>query len=398
MRFALRRAGEGFFVFRKELELLGLEKRTCYIGRIAIAKGASMTITRKPLFLSLFLIVVFLFPSFMWAGGKKESSEPAPEATESVETTPKERTPIEVASPSDNAAIVNGVAIPLDRYQQQLSVIQQQYLMQGISVPEEQMAELKGQVLESLIDQELLAQEAKGQGYEADQTKVDQQLQQIKGQFPSEEQYYQALAQQGISEQDFLAELKKSLVVQQFVSDRFASQVAVTEEDSKTYYDDNPSYFVQPERVRASHILFSVAEDASDQDVAAAKTKAESALERYKNGEEFSDLARELSEGPSASQGGDLGFFGRNQMVKPFEDAAFSMKVGEVSDPVRTKFGFHLIRLTARNEKGTLPFDQVKPQISDHLYKLRLGELVKAFLDEQKEKSEINRLLDLPQN
>ncbi len=397
MRFTLRRAGEGFFVFRKELELLGLEKRTCYIGRIAIAKGASMTITRKPLFLSLFLIVVFLFPSLMWAGGKKESSEPAPEATESVETPQKERTPIEVASPSDNAAIVNGVAIPLDRYQQQLSVVQQQYLMQGISVPEEQMAELKGQVLESLIDQELLAQEAKGQGYEADQTKVDQQLQQIKGQFPSEEQYYQALAQQGVSEQDFLTELKKSLVVQQFVSDRFASQVAVTEEDTKTYYDDNPSYFVQPERVRASHILFSVAEDASDEEVATAKAKAEAALERYKNGEEFSDLARELSEGPSASQGGDLGFFGRDQMVKPFEEAAFSMKVGEVSDPVRTKFGFHLIRLTARNEEGTLPFDQVKNQISDHLYKLRLGELVKAFLDQKKEKSEINRLLDLPQ-
>lgn len=353
-----------------------------------------MTINTKRLLLPSLLVLFILLPTALMAGGKKETQEqPAEQQTEAPQ---KERTPIEIGDNTDAAAVVNGTVIGLERYERQVQAVQQQYLMQGIRIPEEQLDELKGQVLESLIDQELLAQEAKKAGYEADPAQVEQQLEQIKGQFPSQEQYLQAMAQQGVTEQSVVAELEKALVVQNFISDRFASEVTVTEADTRGYYDSNPQYFIQPEQVRASHILFSVAPDAPDDEVEAARQKAEAALSRYRDGEEFSDLARELSEGPSGPDGGDLGFFGRSQMVKPFEDAAFAMEVGAVSDPVRTDFGFHLIRLTARNEEQTVDYQQVMGQISDHLYKLKLGELVKAFLDDRKAESSISRLVEVP--
>jgi peptidyl-prolyl cis-trans isomerase C len=356
-----------------------------------------MTITkkrtkRKSVLILPLLLCAMLAPSVLWAGGKKEE-EKQPVNQES-QAEKKERTPIELGEPSNRAATVNGTVIEMDRYERQLEAIQQQYLMQGQSIPEGRLGELKLQVLESLIDQEILYQEAKKAGYEADKEQLDQQLQQIKGQFPSEEQYRQTMAQQGVSEESILKELDKALVVQNYITERFTSKVTLTEADARSYYETNPQYFVQPEQVRASHILFTVKPDASAEEVTSAREKAESALERYKSGEEFSDLARELSEGPSAPQGGDLGSFGRNQMVKPFEDAVFSMEVGDVSDPVRTDFGFHLIRLTAKNDEEVVPFQQVSDQISDHLYKLQLGELVNAFLEEKKSEYDITRFID----
>jgi peptidyl-prolyl cis-trans isomerase C len=377
---------------------LAFEKVLCYIDRtIYDRKGASMTITkkrtkRKSVLILPLLLCAMLAPSVLWAGGKKEE-EKQPVNQES-QAEKKERTPIELGEPSNRAATVNGTVIEMDRYERQLEAIQQQYLMQGQSIPEGRLGELKLQVLESLIDQEILYQEAKKAGYEADKEQLDQQLQQIKGQFPSEEQYRQTMAQQGVSEESILEELDKALVVQNYITERFTSKVTLTEADARAYYETNPQYFVQPEQVRASHILFTVKPDASAEEVAAARKKAEATLERYESGEEFSDLARELSEGPSAPQGGDLGSFGRNQMVKPFEDAAFSMEVGDVSDPVRTDFGFHLIRLTAKNDEEVVPFQQVSDQISDHLYKLQLGELVNAFLEEKKSEYDITRFID----
>lgn len=355
-----------------------------------------MTISKKYRIVPVLMMMAMLIPASLWAGGQKEEkqSQDTEQTTQDQDSSEKERVAIDLGDAGENAAMVNGVAISRERYEKQLMTIQQQYMMQGVEIPQEKMAQLKTEILESLIDQELLAQAASDAGLEADQAIVDQQLQRIKGQFPSEEQYIQALAQQGVSEDSLLSDIRKSVIVQQYISDEFSSSITVDEDDAKSYYDENPGYFEQPEQIRASHILFKVEKEADDTAIAAAKEKAEAALKRYNDGEEFSDLARELSEGPSASQGGDLGFFGKNQMVKAFEDAAFALEVGETAGPVRTDFGFHLIRLTAKNEAGTMPYEDVKGQISDHLYKLKLGEAVKARLDEMKEEAEISRYIE----
>lgn len=345
--------------------------------------------------LLIFLLVAL--PALLFAGGKKE--EPSGNSgaeTEVNESSSKERerVSIDMSGADNSAAVVNGTYISKKQYEQQLATIQQQYMMQGMQIPEQQLPELKKRVLESLIDQELLAQAAATSGMNADEEMVEQQLAQIKGQFPSQEEYESALTQQGTSEEALKKDIRKAILVQQFIMDRFSEGSRVSEEEVRSFYDENPSFFAQPEQVRASHILFQAGKDASDEELAAAKGKADAALGRYNDGEEFSDLARELSEGPSAPQGGDLGFFGRNQMVKPFEDAVFSLQVGEVTGPVKTDFGYHLIKLTAKNEAGQLDFDDVKAEIVDHLGKLKLGEQVEAFLNQEKEDADIQRLID----
>jgi peptidyl-prolyl cis-trans isomerase C len=347
----------------------------------------------------VFLMILLLFlPAFLFAGGKKEQTKetvPTEEKSGDTGSEERERVSIDMAETGDNAAIVNGTAISRKQYEQQLATIQQQYMMQGMQIPEERLPELKERVLESLIDQELLAQTARKSGMSADADLVDQQLSTIKDQFPSEEDYKAALSQQGIDEDALKKDISKAVLVQQFIMDRFGESSQVSEDEIRSFYDNNPDYFKQPEQVRASHILFQAGKDATETELGDAKQKAEDALKRYNNGEEFSTLATELSEGPSAAQGGDLGFFGRSQMVKPFEDAVFSLDIGEVAGPVKTDFGYHLIKLTAKNEAGVRPFEQVKAEIVDHLGKLKLGEQVESFLNKEKEDADIRRLIEI---
>ncbi|MCF6334395.1 MAG: peptidyl-prolyl cis-trans isomerase, partial [Spirochaetales bacterium] len=101
---------------------------------------------------------------------------------------------------------------------------------------------------------------------------------------------------------------------------------------------------------------------------------------RLESGEEFSELARTMSEGPSNVNGGDLGTFGRGQMVKSFEDVVFAMNVGDVSDVVETQFGYHIIRLTSKNAPGSVPLEEVKGQISDHLKQLKMAEMINGYV------------------
>jgi len=158
--------------------------------------------------------------------------------------------------------------------------------------------------------------------------------------------------------------------------DDLASQVpAVTEADARAYYDQNKSRFGQDEQRRASHILLTAGEGGSAKDKAGAKKKAEELLARLRsNPTEFDKLARENSKDPgSAASGGDLGWFGRGMMVKPFEDAAFSLKEGQISDVVESDFGYHIVRVTGVRGAQTKPFDEVRAPIEADLKRQAAG-------------------------
>jgi peptidyl-prolyl cis-trans isomerase D len=143
-----------------------------------------------------------------------------------------------------------------------------------------------------------------------------------------------------------------------------ASPSSVTDADARAAYDrDLQARYAVREQRRASHILFKVPPGASDKDSAAIEAKARQILKKAKSGEDFAALARRYSEDSTASAGGDLGFFGRGQMAKEFEDAAFSLPIGSVSDPVRTTFGFHIIKVVGEHPPHTVAFDEVKETI-----------------------------------
>ncbi len=187
---------------------------------------------------------------------------------------------------------------------------------------------------------------------------------------------------------DRIPEVKRrmEILVNDFLSKELLSRevvdkIQVSEDDMKQYYKANREQFKKPEEVRARHILIKVKKDASPEEKKAARKKAEEILEKIKKGEDFASLAEKYSDDPgSAKKGGDLGYFPRGRMVKPFEDAAFSLKAGEVSDIVETKFGYHIIKVEEKKPAGYQPFEAVKDRIRKELIKKVQSEKVKEYV------------------
>ncbi len=173
-----------------------------------------------------------------------------------------------------------------------------------------------------------------------------------------------AVAEGFDQEEDFKNEMEtirvdllKSYAIQKLIGD-----VEATAEDAKTYYDENQGEFQSGESVQASHILV------------ASLAEALEAKERIKAGEDFGTVAGELSSCPSGQNGGDLGFFTKGQMVPEFEEAAFSLPQGEVSEPVETQFGYHLITVTAKEESRMIPFEEVAAHLVQNLTAVKRNE------------------------
>ncbi len=143
----------------------------------------------------------------------------------------------------------------------------------------------------------------------------------------------------------------------------FGGEVEITEKEIESYYEYNAKMYSQPKQVKAKHILFKVAQDDTEEVKNKVKERAEKVLEKARKGDDFAALAKEYSEGPSKSQGGDLGYFKTGQMEPPFEEAAFALKKGEISDLVQTRFGYHIILVEDIKEAGMTPLEQVREDI-----------------------------------
>lgn len=160
---------------------------------------------------------------------------------------------------------------------------------------------------------------------------------------------------------------KRIIAYVPFVLDDFLGEVSVTDDEIRSYYEDHLEQFHQEKQVKARHILFRLGAEASEDEVKKTETAARSVLEKARKGEDFAALAKAHSQDGSAQAGGDLGWFTKDQMVPTFADAAFGLKVGEVSDLVRTPFGFHIIKVEDVRPEETVSLDKAKPQIELNL-------------------------------
>jgi parvulin-like peptidyl-prolyl isomerase len=171
--------------------------------------------------------------------------------------------------------------------------------------------------------------------------------------------------------------------------------IEVTDEAAKKYYDDNPKKFEQPEKVKARHILINTPPKADDKAVEEARKKAEKiAKEAQKEGTDFGKLAKEKSEGPSAKKGGDLGYFSKNRMVPGFSEKAFAMKDGEISGPVKTKFGFHIIKREGHKKAEKKSFEEAKGDIVKQLERKKFRSALDKFLKDLKKDAKIEKNAD----
>jgi peptidyl-prolyl cis-trans isomerase C len=272
-------------------------------------------------------------------------------------------------------------------------LIAQMEMSAGQPVPKERRDEIYRSALDQLVTYTLLKQETAARGIKADDKEVEQQMQQIRGQFKTEEEFTKALAGRGMTPDRLRSDMTKEAGIKTMMDAEVAGVPPVSDAEIRDFYEKNPDKFKQPEGVRASHILIPVPQGADDAAKKAAKAKAQAVLKKVKAGGDFAKLAQENSSDGSAQQGGDLGFFTRGQMVGPFDSAAFSMKPGEISDLVETQFGFHIIKVTEKKEASTLPLEQVTERVREFLAGQRKQERGQAFINALKGKSKIEVLI-----
>lgn len=297
----------------------------------------------------------------------------------------------QTAEVKDAVQLVNGVAITRAEVERATRVLLSQS-GQPQQLPPQAMQQATQAALDQLTMAELLYQEAaKTEIKDLDQ-QVEKKVAESKALYPDPDAFEEALKGSGLTVAEMTRNARKSIVINTFIEQRFAAKAEVTDAEAQKFYQDNQGkYFTRPENARASHILVKVDAKASAEEKEKAKQRAEALLKRVKGGEDFAAVAKAESGCPSATVGGDLGTFGRGQMVPPFEQAVFALKPGEISPVVESKFGFHIIKLVERHEAGKVGYDEVKARIFEYLKAEKVRKEVTGFVDELKAKAKITR-------
>ena len=254
--------------------------------------------------------------------------------------------------------------------------------------------DIRKDILDKIVLQRLLLREAAAKNISATEAEADEF---IKERLPNGVTLEAVAAQQGVTVEDIRKDVLENLGIEKFLETLFDDFEATTDEAAKAEYDkmlaENPDVFKTPESVQASHILVKVEKGADDATKEAARKKIEELRQKILDGADFAEVAKENSDCPSSARGGDLGQFRRGQMVKPFEEAAFTQPIGEVGPVVETDFGFHIIKVTGKTEAGEQSFEDLKEKIKEHLDTPRKNNIVSDYLDALRSKAEIETFL-----
>jgi peptidyl-prolyl cis-trans isomerase C len=254
--------------------------------------------------------------------------------------------------------------------------------------------EMQRKALDQLIDQKVLVAASRKEGFAPTDDQVNQVMDALRSRFGSPEVFAQALSQQGMTEADLRGNVVVDMAIRNYLMRSIPDTVQVTPTQAQAYYNEHPDLFMTPEKVHARHILVKVDPAATPEQKEEARKKAAGLLEKVKGGADFATVARESSDCPSAPQGGDLGEFGRGDMVKPFEDAAFALKPGETSDLVETQFGFHIIRIENQLPPTKMEYTpELEGQVTQRLMTEHRNEVVKKRVDELRAGASIERKL-----
>lgn len=238
-------------------------------------------------------------------------------------------------------AVIGDEKITLDEFNKIVSQLPEQYITKANEDPK--------QVLEMVIEQKLLLKEAHGRNLE------------------NTEDFKKRL--------DFVT---GQILIQELFSNEIQQKASISEEEVKQYYESHKSEFEEPEKVKASHILVDT------------EKEAKNILKELKKGTDFAILAKEKSKCPSKEQGGDLGFFNRGRMAKEFEDAAFSLEPGKISDVVKTQFGYHIIKVEEKQPPSVKSYDEIKDSLKQILAIRKQQQIINELVQSLKNATEIS--------
>jgi peptidyl-prolyl cis-trans isomerase SurA len=274
-----------------------------------------------------------------------------------------------------------------------------------LNLSQKQIEDREANSLRDLIDQQLLIQKASDLGISADADLVKRLNDLRKEMKANSMEDLQKLAEaQGVRWEEFKQNTKNSILTQKVIGSEVGSHIQPTRDEVQKFYEEHKADIAQPERLRLSEILIannpnapkpepgknSKLEEPTAEQVAAAEARADAIYQQLKSGAKFDELARKESNGTTAEQGGDLGYFKRNDLAKELEDKSFALKTGEFTQPIRTRQGFIILRVNDHIEAGTPPIERVRDQIQEQIYNQKMQPSLRAYLTKLREEAYID--------
>jgi peptidyl-prolyl cis-trans isomerase SurA len=315
---------------------------------------------------------------------------------------------------------VNGQIITRSEYQRSKDQLRDDVKQQDPANADKLYAEREKDVLRDLVDQQLLLEKGKDLAITGD-TELIKRLDSMRKDMKLEtmEELEKAATAQGISYEDFKQNLRNQIITQKVIGEEVGSHLSMSKEEEQQFYDEHKSELEQPESIKLSEILIAPqkpaadksaagnaagGDDAKTQDaagdsakqaadaaaLAAAEAKANDVLKQIRAGANFEDMAKKFSDGPSAAQGGDLGAFKRGTLAKELEDRTFAMKSGDVTDVIRTKQGYVILKVNNHQMAGIPTMKEIEPKIQDALYYQKLQPALRAYLTKLREDAYID--------
>jgi len=305
-------------------------------------------------------------------------------------------------------ARINNEIITRTEFSRARDQLKQEVQQQAPENADKMYTERQRDVLRDLIDQQLLLQKGKDLGITGD-TELIKRLDEMRKQMnlATMEDLEKAAEAQGVSYEEFKQNTRNQIITQRVIGQEVGSHLSFAKDEVKKFYEEHRADMQQPEQVRLSEILIAPkapatpaagsegaapapSQEEQDAELAAAKAKADEILAQIRKGEHFEDLAKKESNGPTAAQGGDLNYFKRGVLAKELEDRVFALKAGEVTDVIRTKQGYVILKVTEHQLAGVPALKDVEPRIQDAIYMQKLQPALRAYLTKLREDAYID--------
>jgi peptidyl-prolyl cis-trans isomerase C len=286
-------------------------------------------------------------------------------------------------------AIVNGVSITTQNMRQEATIIAADAQERNLKWTQKQILGLDAEIVTTLVDRELVFQQAHQRNIKIRSPWVERALSELKTQIGSAAAFDAYLKETGLNEEQLKERIRKGLIVKRLLYRDVLRRIKVSEAEMQAFFRRYPEYFIRKDeiRVRQIFIAFPDGEDISSR--GAALLRIQSIQDRLRKGESFSALALEYSEDPSKARGGDLGYLDRNQMITAFANAAFALQPGQVSDIVETRFGYHLIKVVDRIPSSRMAYRNARGKIERTLRRNKEKAATARYLAELRKKAVI---------
>jgi peptidyl-prolyl cis-trans isomerase SurA len=288
-------------------------------------------------------------------------------------------------------AVVNQEIITLSEVEKVIYLLKEEIVAEDRLEKRERVLEICRKALERLIEEKLIDQEAKKSGIKVSNKEVEATVEEVKRRnAATQEDLERALTADGLTLEAYKKQIEKGLLRQKLISYNVKVETKAGEKELREFYQKNMDHYRTNETYRPGQILFLVPKGATPEEIWEIRKKCQKVLDKIRGGEDFGEMALLYSEDPMSSKArGDLGYFRKGELLPTFEREALRLKVGEVSDIVRTEFGFHIIKILDRTGMEPPLYEQVKERVKTDYYNQEMEKALKQYLSTLKEKSVI---------